>query len=86
MVSFIKNSDPSKELITDRFHDVIDPQFYFSTITEAQNSLMSIPLGQFEFFEKLKVSLIGFTHEPLPHFPELLQWFSQHYSINEKAV
>ena len=45
MVSFIKNNDPSEELITDRFHDVIDPQFYFSTITEAQNSLMSIPVG-----------------------------------------
>ena len=72
MVSFIKNNDPSEELITDRFHDVIDPQFYLSTITEAQNSLMSIPVSQSEFFEKLKVSLVGFTQEPLPQFPELV--------------
>ena len=86
MASSVKNFDPSEELISDRFYDVIDPQFHYSTITQAQNLLLSVPAGHSEIFDKLKSSLVGFTQEPLPHFPELVQCFSLHYSITEKVV
>lgn len=82
----IKSLDPSEEFIVDRFYDVFDPRISFSTITEAQKQLMSIPVGQSEFFDKLKLSLVGFTQEPLPNCPELVHLVSRHYSINEKVI
>ena len=86
MSSTVKTLEPSEDLISDRFHDVFDTKLHFSTILEAQNQLISVPLGQFDFFDKLKISLVGFTQEPLPNFPELVHLTSQHYSLNEKVV
>ena len=82
----IKSLDPSEEFIADRFYDVFNPIICFSTITEAQGQLMSIPVGQSEFFDKLKLSLVWFTQEPLPNCPKLVHLVSRHYSINEKVI
>jgi len=86
MAPGIKALNPSEDLISDRFCDVFDPQLQYSTISEAKSHLLSIPIGQSEFFDKLKVSLVGFTQESLPNCPEIVLLFSQHFSISEKVI
>ncbi len=79
MAPEVKTLDPSEDLIADRFCDVFDPKLHFSTILEAQNQLLSIRVDQSEFFDKLKISLVEFSQEPLPNFPEMVYIFFQHY-------
>ncbi len=86
MAHDIKALNPSEDLITGRLCDFFDPQLHYSSISKAQSHMFSIPIGQSEFFDKLKVSLVGFTQESLQNFPEISHLFSQHFSISERVI
>ena len=73
MVLSVKSLDSSEEIICDRIYDDYDPQLQFSSISDAQSSLLSPSKGQSKLLGKLNSSLIGFTLEKFPHFPYIVQ-------------
>ena len=86
MESSIKRLHPSEEIICDRLYDAYDPRLLFSSVSDAQNALLSPSGAQSELFVNLKSSLIGFTLEQLPNFPDIVQRVASNYSSTRKSV
>jgi len=86
MALSVKKLDPSKEILCDRLSNVYDPQLQFTSVNISQSTLSSLPKGQLEMLNRLKLSLVGFALEPLPHFQELVQWACLNYSSTKKSI
>ena len=72
MESSIKILHLSEEIICDRLYDAYDPRLRLSSVIDAHNALLSPSGDQLDMLINLKSSLIGFTLEQLPNFPDIV--------------
>ena len=86
MASSIKSIHPFKEIICDRLYDAYDPCLLLSSVSDSQSAFFSPSEDQSKLFVNLKSSLIGFTLEQFPNFPNIVQRVASIYSPTGKAV